>query len=158
VTIERLVDALNEYGVRREAWTLIRTVKAQIIQASAEDFLSSAGVAAVSVMIFRVRFMEEITPPDGSPPTQKGRTSTSRRSKAIGRRRGLKIRANTFGECRIVRGRKPELSSDCDALTTAALPLVGLSPHRYDTEVTPVDYRIRCGVLVFDGKGVRVRG
>jgi len=79
--IERLVDALDEYGVRREAWTLIRTVKAQIIQASAEDFLSSAGVAAESVMIFRVRFREEITPADGPPPTQKGRTSTARRSK-----------------------------------------------------------------------------
>jgi head-tail adaptor len=80
VTIERLVEILNEYGVRREAWTLVWNVKAQIIQASAEDFPSSAGVAAESVVIFRVRFMERITPADGSPPTQKGRTSTSRRS------------------------------------------------------------------------------
>jgi hypothetical protein len=56
-----------------------------------------------------------------------------------------------------MRGRKPELSLDCDALTAEAL-LVELCPHRYAEEVTPDNYRIHHSVLVFEGKGVRVRG
>jgi head-tail adaptor len=94
VTIERLVDALNEYGVRREAWTLIRTVKAQIIQASAEDFLSSAGVPAVSVMIFRVRFVDGITPADHRIIFNRHEHDV-KEIKEIGRRRGLEIRATS---------------------------------------------------------------
>ncbi|WP_444980236.1 phage head completion protein [Microvirga aerophila] len=67
VTIARLVETLDEYGIPREAWTPIRTENAAIIQASAEDFLSSAGVAVESIVIFRTCSIEGGTPGDASP-------------------------------------------------------------------------------------------
>ncbi|GEO17940.1 hypothetical protein [Microvirga aerophila] len=49
-----------------------------------------------------------------------------------------------------MRGRKPELSPDCDALTATTKPPVWSSHHRDAEAVTPADRRIRHGVLVRD--------
>ena len=92
VTIARLVETLDEYGIPREAWTPIRTAKAPIIQASAEDFLRSAGVAAESIVIFRVWFIEGVTP---AMDTSQRAEVRRKEIKAIGRRRGLEIRATS---------------------------------------------------------------
>jgi SPP1 family predicted phage head-tail adaptor len=63
ITIERLVETLDDYGVKRQAWTPIATVKAEIVQASTQEFLKTAGEGAESAIVFRIRFME-VTPAD----------------------------------------------------------------------------------------------
>jgi hypothetical protein len=57
--------------------------------------LRSAGVAAESVMIFRVRFMEGILPANRIPYGKGGQNFDVKEIKAIGRRRGLEIRATS---------------------------------------------------------------
>jgi SPP1 family predicted phage head-tail adaptor len=90
ISIERLVETLDEYGVPRAMWTPIATVRAQIVQASTEEFLRSAGQAAEAVIIFRVRFIEGVTPADRI--VFDGRHVNVKELKEIGRRRGLEIR------------------------------------------------------------------
>jgi hypothetical protein len=58
-------------------------------------FLRSAGVPAESVMIFRVRFMEGIPLADRITYGKGGQNFDVKEMKAIGRRRGLKIRATS---------------------------------------------------------------
>lgn len=91
IMIERLVETIDEYGVRREAWTPIRTVKAQIVQASAEEFLRSGGIAAESIVIFRTRYIEGLTPADRI--VSGDHIYDLKEIKEIGRRRGLELRA-----------------------------------------------------------------
>src|SRR4051794_4192377 len=92
ITIERLVESIDEYGVARGAWAPIRTVKAQIVQASSEEFLRSGGIASESAMIFRIRFMEGVTPADHRIRFTEELTLDIKEIKEIGRRRGLEIR------------------------------------------------------------------
>jgi SPP1 family predicted phage head-tail adaptor len=89
ISIERLVETLDEYGVPREAWTPIATLKAQIVQASAEEFLRSGGIAAESTVIFRTRYIEGVTP--AARIVFNGHEYDVKETREIGRRRGLEI-------------------------------------------------------------------
>ena len=46
----------------REARAPIRPAKAAIIQASAEAFFGSGGIAAESIVVVRIRYSEGVTP------------------------------------------------------------------------------------------------
>ena len=92
ISIERLVTSIDEFGVAREAWTPIRTLKAQIVQASSEEFLRSAGEGAESVMIFRIRYVAGMTPANHRIRYTEELTLDIKEIKEIGRRRGLEIR------------------------------------------------------------------
>ncbi len=50
-----------------------------------------------------------------------------------------------------MRGRTPELSPDCDALTATTKPLVWLGHHRYTAEVTPAN------LIIFSQRSNRVK-
>jgi hypothetical protein len=56
-----------------------------------------------------------------------------------------------------VRGRNPELTPDCDALTATTKPPIELRRTRYVEGVTPTD-RIIHGVLVFNVKEIKQIG
>lgn len=92
ITIERLVETPDDYGVLRPTWTPIATVRAQIVQASTEEFLRTAGQAAEAAIIFRVRFIEGVTPADRI--AFDARHLNIKETKEIGQRRGLEIRVS----------------------------------------------------------------
>ena len=91
ISIERRVENLDEYGVPREAWAPIRTAKAAIIQASAEASFGSGGLAAESIVVVRILSSEGVTPAERI--VSSDRVFDVKEIKAIGRRRGLKLRA-----------------------------------------------------------------
>jgi SPP1 family predicted phage head-tail adaptor len=92
ITIERLVEGLDDYGVPRPTWTPIATVRAEILTASTSEFLTGAGEGAASAIVFRIRYMEGVTPADRITLDGKGAYDI-KEIKQIGRRRGLEIRA-----------------------------------------------------------------
>lgn len=91
ITIERLVEAPDDYGVLRQTWTPIATVKAEIVQTSTQEFLKTAGESAETVVVFRIRYLEGVTPADRILHAT-GRYDV-KEIKEIGRRRGLEIRS-----------------------------------------------------------------
>jgi head-tail adaptor len=90
ISIERRVENLDAYGVPREARAPIRTAKAAIIQASAEAFFGSGGIAAESIVVVRILSSEGVTPADRI--LHGVLVFSVKAINEIGRRRGREIR------------------------------------------------------------------
>lgn len=80
----------DEYGNSVPVWVAFATVRAQIVQASTEEFLRSYGETAETAIIFRTRFMEGVT--TAHRVVYEGRNFNIREVKEIGRREGLELR------------------------------------------------------------------
>lgn len=68
----------------------LATVRAEIVQGSTEDFLRSYGEVTETAIIFRIRWLDNVTTSDRV--SHEGESLTIREVKEIGRRRGLEIR------------------------------------------------------------------
>jgi len=71
---------------------VIATMRAQIIQASTEEFIRAWGASSERLMIFRTRWIDDITLADKV--RHDGIDYNIKEIKPIGRRRGLEIRCN----------------------------------------------------------------
>lgn len=91
ISIDRLTTTLNENRSSVSAWTNIDTVRAEIVQQSATEFLSGFGEAESGTIIFRIRYMPGITTADRV--TYAGTAYDLKEVTEIGRRRGLELRA-----------------------------------------------------------------
>lgn len=90
ITVERSAEVLDEYGVPQTVWVTVYELRAQVVQASSEEFLKTAGVGSEAAIVFRTRFAE-VTPADRI--LYADRIFDVKEAKEIGRRRGLEIRA-----------------------------------------------------------------
>jgi len=91
ITIEAYATAgIDDYGTPTESWTEFATLRAQIIQASTEEYLRAYGEASDTAIIFRTRFVEGVTTEHRV--TYETRNFNIREVKEIGRRKGLEIR------------------------------------------------------------------
>lgn len=95
VDIERLTQAPDEYGVPQETWTNVATLRAQLVQASTEEFIRAHGASSESVVIFRTRFLTGVTVADRV--IHDSQTFDIKEVKEIGRRRGLELRCLALG-------------------------------------------------------------
>lgn len=91
ITIERQTETVAASGSVSNGWTAIATVRAEIVQQSANEFLSGFGETENSTIIFRVRYLPGITTADRV--TYNGKPYDLEEIKEIGRRRGLELRA-----------------------------------------------------------------
>lgn len=91
IIIERLTKTLNENRMPVFAWTNFATVRAEILQQSANEFLTGFGEAEAGAIIFRIRYLSGITTADRV--TYAGTVYDLQEIKEIGRRRGLELRA-----------------------------------------------------------------
>lgn len=83
--------AVNQYGTPTPAFTPLATLRAQLIEASTEEFLVKAqGAVDRTVVIFRTRWLQGVTTADRV--HYDGLVCNIRETKEIGRRRGLEIR------------------------------------------------------------------
>lgn len=89
ITVQSFTSTVNEYGTPIETWTDVATVRAQIIQSSTEEFLTS-GATDETVIIFRTRYFAGVT--TSSQVLYEGQTFNVREVKEIGRRKGLDLR------------------------------------------------------------------
>ncbi len=93
IQIEAVVQAQpDEYGVVDPAGGAVtsRTVRAQVIQASTEEYLRGYGEGENTAIIFRTRFVDGVTTDDRL--GYAGRVFNIREVKEIGRRVGLELR------------------------------------------------------------------
>jgi SPP1 family predicted phage head-tail adaptor len=61
ITIEKASDAIDDFGVPQPSWTIHADVKAQVVRQSSEEFVKSYGLSAENRVIFRIRYLPEVT-------------------------------------------------------------------------------------------------
>jgi SPP1 family predicted phage head-tail adaptor len=91
ITVQRFTSVIDEGGGSVQTWTDLVTVRAQIIQASTEEFIRSYGATDDTIMIFRTRWIDDIITADRV--IYDGEAFNIKELKPIGRQRGLDIRA-----------------------------------------------------------------
>jgi SPP1 family predicted phage head-tail adaptor len=81
----------NEYGETIPTWTPLATLRAQVVQASTEEFLEAYGASEQTAIIFRVRWIAGVDTADRI--SYEGSYFNIKETKEIGRRKGLELRA-----------------------------------------------------------------
>lgn len=64
ITIERETEAVAASGAVSKTWEPIATVRAELVQLSAEEFLTGFGEGDAGGALFRIRFMSGISTAD----------------------------------------------------------------------------------------------
>ena len=91
VTVQRETKTRTLSRGTASAWADVATTRAEVVQASAADFLAGFGTAQQGTVIFRIRWRNGLTTADRI--VFDGRTHEIKEIAEIGRRRGLEIRA-----------------------------------------------------------------
>tara|TARA_R110002020_G_scaffold296135_1_gene511764 strand:- start:724 stop:1041 length:318 start_codon:yes stop_codon:yes gene_type:complete len=95
ITLVAITTTQTEYGGSIATKTDFATLRAQLIEASTEDFLRSYGTAPETLTIFRTRWIEGVT--TAMRLRYEGRSLEIVETKEIGRRIGLEIRCKGLG-------------------------------------------------------------
>jgi len=80
----------NEYGTVTPGWDALATLRAQVVQASTEEFMAN-GASDETVIVFRTRWLSGVTNADRV--VYEGQPFNLKEVKEIGRRKGLELRA-----------------------------------------------------------------
>jgi len=81
----------DEYGNVQPIWDALATLRAQIIQASTEEFIRAYGASDETVIVFRTRWLAGVTNADRI--HHDGGYFNIKEVKEVGRRKGLELRA-----------------------------------------------------------------
>lgn len=95
IEIQRLSRTVDDYGTETEAWTPVATLRAQLVQASTEEFVNSFGSSAETIAIFRIRYRNDLLTSDRI--TCRGQAYDVKEIKELGRREGLDLRCVAAG-------------------------------------------------------------
>ncbi len=96
ITLERYVRIGNDgAGNIIRDWSALATLRAQIIQATTEEFMRGWGASSETAIIFRTRYIDGLKLSDRV--TYDGQQHNIKEIKEIGRRRGLEIRTARSG-------------------------------------------------------------
>jgi SPP1 family predicted phage head-tail adaptor len=90
IALQRNVESKSSTGAITSAWTNFATMRSEIVQQSAGEFLTGFGEAETTAIIFRVRYIVGITTADRI--VYAGNAYDLDEIKEIGRRRGLELR------------------------------------------------------------------
>lgn len=90
ITVQSGTHTVDEYGDAVFAWTDVATVRAQLIQQSTEEFISTRGADDETVVIFRIRHLDGVT--TAHRVLFESRPHNIREVKLIGRRKGMELR------------------------------------------------------------------
>lgn len=86
----------DEYGTVQPGYVELATMRAQIIQASTEEFQRAYGASGETAIIFRTHFVEGVSTNDRI--VYEGANFNVKEVKEIGRRAGLELRCIALGE------------------------------------------------------------
>lgn len=90
ITIERLTETITPSGGVIKSWQSIASMRTEIVQQTATEFLTGYGEAENGTIIFRIRFRPGITTADRV--KFNGNAYDLKEIKELGRRRGLELR------------------------------------------------------------------
>jgi SPP1 family predicted phage head-tail adaptor len=91
ITLERKVEAVAPSGAVSETWAPYATVRAELVQLGAEDYLTGAGEGATNRATFRLWYLDGVTTADRV--TYNGETYQIIGLVELGTRRGLELLA-----------------------------------------------------------------
>jgi SPP1 family predicted phage head-tail adaptor len=95
ITIQRFTSTVDDYGGVVETWADVATIRAQLVQASTDEYIAAGlGAQDKAVMIFRIRWMDGITNADRV--SYNGGFFNLKEIKEIGRREGLELRCEAL--------------------------------------------------------------
>lgn len=80
----------DEFGTVEDIWAPFATVRAQLVQATTDEFLAAYGETDKTVVIFRVRWLDGLTTEHRV--VYAGKPLNIREIKEIGRRKGMELR------------------------------------------------------------------
>jgi SPP1 family predicted phage head-tail adaptor len=95
ITIERVAQTLDAYGVPQETWSPVATLRAEIVDQSDDETIGEGGAVSKTVLTFRTRFLDGVTLADRV--VYQGEILDLKGTKEIGRRRELEIRVQRLG-------------------------------------------------------------
>jgi len=90
ITVQRYTRVVDEGGGSILTWTDLVALRAQIIQATTEEFMRSYGASNETAVIFRTRYFDDVQTKDRI--VYDGVNHNIKEVKEIGRGRGLDIR------------------------------------------------------------------
>jgi SPP1 family predicted phage head-tail adaptor len=90
IIVQAFSNTVLPDGTPVEAWATLATVRAQIVQASTDEFLASHGESDSLNVVFRVRWLAGVTTDHRV--QYEGKNLNIREVKEIGRRQGLELR------------------------------------------------------------------
>ena len=92
ITIRTFDDhALDDYGVATPSWSDVATVRAELLQQTAKEFLASQGASETISLVFKTRFVRDVSNADQI--LFEGKEYNIKEVAIIGRNRGLELRA-----------------------------------------------------------------
>lgn len=92
ITIEREAETVAASGAVSKAWAPVATVRAELVQRSAVEFLTGFGEADAGTAVFRIRYLVGITTADRV--TCDGVTYDLDEIAELGRKRALELRCS----------------------------------------------------------------
>ncbi len=95
IVIQSLANTVDDYGTPVETWTTFATVRAQVVQLTASEFLRSFGASSETAIIFRIRYLVGVTLAHRV--SYNGGLYNLKEIKEIGRRRILELRCLKVG-------------------------------------------------------------
>lgn len=95
INIESAATTVDPYGTPTTAWVPLATMRAQIVNASTEEFIRGQGASSETAIVFRMRWLDGVTVANRV--TYEGNAFDIKETKELGRRRGLDIRCVRVG-------------------------------------------------------------
>lgn len=97
ITIQTYSEGVpDDYGNSTPGWADGDTLRAQIVQASTEEYLRAYGEGSETAVIFRTRYLDGVGTEDRV--LYEGKPFNIKEVKEIGRRRGLELRCEGAGQ------------------------------------------------------------
>lgn len=90
INIQSFSSTVDDYGTPAETWAPLATVRAQIIEASTEEYQRAYGEGGSTSIVFRIRWLAGVSVDDRV--VYDGTPLNIRDIKEIGRRKGLELR------------------------------------------------------------------
>lgn len=92
ITITREAETVAASGTVSKTWDTVATVRAELVQRDAEEYLAGFGEAETGGAVFRIRYLAGIT--TGDRVTFDGYSYDIDEIAELGRRRGLELRCS----------------------------------------------------------------
>ncbi|SDY18152.1 phage head closure protein [Citreimonas salinaria] len=89
IEVQRAAVVVNDAGTPTSTWSKVATLRAEVVEESAEEFLRNAGETTVTAIVFCTRFAPDIT--DNDRISFDGEAYDIDKIVHIGRRRGLEF-------------------------------------------------------------------
>lgn len=96
IQVQRFTSLIDEYGTPDETWTSHKYLRAEIIERTATEFINAQGAGDKAVIIFRTRFVDDITNADRV--QFESQDYNIKEISRIGRRTGLELRCVKLGD------------------------------------------------------------